>query len=68
MVIHPALKRDLGEVSTTFVPRKLKPVEEYLACQERFAHLFRPVRQEAVLGEIQERVDERWRERKEQEQ
>lgn len=51
-----------GEVSTTLVPKKLRPVEEYLACQERFAHLFWPERQEEVLREIQERVDEYWRE------
>jgi pyruvate ferredoxin oxidoreductase beta subunit len=57
-----ALKEAIyGEVSTTFVPKKFKPVEEYLACQERFAHLFRPERQEEVLREIQARVDERWR-------
>jgi len=37
-------------------------VEEYLACQERFAHLFRPERQEDVLREIQEKVDEYWKE------
>jgi len=51
-----------GEVAHTFVPKKFKPVEEYLACQERFAHLFRPERQEDVLREIQEKVDEYWKE------
>jgi pyruvate ferredoxin oxidoreductase beta subunit len=36
------------------------PVEEYLSLQGRFAHLFRPRRNEEVLGEIQRRVDAYW--------
>jgi pyruvate ferredoxin oxidoreductase beta subunit len=35
-------------------------VEEYLRRQERFAHLFRPQRNEALLAEIQARVDAYW--------
>ncbi|MHC1594811.1 MAG: thiamine pyrophosphate-dependent enzyme [Methanotrichaceae archaeon] len=50
-----------GEVGHTVVPKRFKPVEEYLRGQGRFVHLFRPVRQEETLRAIQERVDEYWR-------
>jgi len=36
------------------------PVEEYLSLQGRFAHLFNPVRNDKVIGEIQAHVDEYW--------
>jgi pyruvate ferredoxin oxidoreductase beta subunit len=51
-----------GRVSHTKVRRPRLPAEEYLARQGRFAHLFSPARNEAVLGEIQARVDAYWRE------
>lgn len=51
-----------GVVNHTVVPAKFKPVEEYLQGQGRFAHLFQPARQEAVLQKIQESVDEYWSE------
>jgi pyruvate ferredoxin oxidoreductase beta subunit len=35
-------------------------VEEYLRRQGRFAHLFEPARDEALLAEIQARVDAYW--------
>ncbi|MBI2471093.1 MAG: pyruvate synthase [Planctomycetes bacterium] len=58
-----ALKEAIcGEVRHTFVPRKFKPVEEYLKGQGRFAHLFKPVRQEEILAKIQEMVDQYWNE------
>jgi pyruvate ferredoxin oxidoreductase beta subunit len=50
-----------GRVVHTRPPRPRVPVEEYLVRQERFAHLFRPRRQEEVLRAIQERVDSYWR-------
>ena len=49
-----------GEVRHTVVPGKFKPVEEYLKEQGRFAHLFKPVRQEEILGRIQSMVDQYW--------
>jgi len=49
-----------GVVSPTVVPKRFKPVEEYLQVQGRFAHLFKPVRQEAALNKIQEGVNEYW--------
>jgi hypothetical protein len=36
-------------------------VEEYLARQERFAHLVAPARDQATLDAIQARVDAYWR-------
>ncbi len=37
-----------------------KPVEEYLKLQGRFAHLFKPNRNEQVLAAIQRDVDKSW--------
>jgi pyruvate ferredoxin oxidoreductase beta subunit len=49
-----------GEVVHTRIPRQRPPVEDYLRTQGRFDHLFQPVRQEAILAEIQARVDAYW--------
>jgi pyruvate ferredoxin oxidoreductase beta subunit len=49
-----------GEVHHTKPPRKRVPVEQYLELQGRFRHLFEPVRQQALLDEIQARVDAYW--------
>ena len=51
-----------GKVLHTKVPRQRVPVEEYLKLQGRFAHLFGPTRNDALIGEIQARVDEYWAE------
>ena len=49
-----------GGVIHTKVPRQRVPVEEYLKRQGRFGHLFSPARDEALLSEIQGRVDAYW--------
>ncbi len=49
-----------GRVVHTKVRRPRLPVEEYLRRQERFAHLFEPVRQQDELDAIQARVDAYW--------
>jgi len=49
-----------GRVKHTKVPRRRVPVEEYLALQGRFRHLFEPERNEALLAEIQAGVDAYW--------
>jgi pyruvate ferredoxin oxidoreductase beta subunit len=49
-----------GRVVHTRVRRPRLPVEEYLRRQERFAHLFEPVRRQAELDAIQARVDAYW--------
>lgn len=50
-----------GEVKHTLIPKRFKPVEEYLKEQGRFNHLFKPVRQEETLTKIQEMVDAYWK-------
>ena len=49
-----------GKIVHTRVPRQRVPVEEYLKLQGRFAHLFTPARNDALIGEIQARVDAYW--------
>jgi pyruvate ferredoxin oxidoreductase beta subunit len=49
-----------GKVVHTHIPRPRLPVEEYLRKQGRFAHLFRPERNEALLKEIQAMIDTYW--------
>lgn len=49
-----------GEVAHTVVPHRLRPVEDYLVMQARYRHLFEPVRQDAVLRQLQHEVDEYW--------
>ncbi len=49
-----------GHVVHSKVPHPRLPVEEYLKRQGRFAHLFAPERDEALIAEIQARVDAYW--------
>jgi pyruvate ferredoxin oxidoreductase beta subunit len=49
-----------GKLVHNRVPHPRKPVEEYLRLQGRFRHLFEPTRDEAVIAEIQARVDAYW--------
>jgi pyruvate ferredoxin oxidoreductase beta subunit len=49
-----------GQLVHTRIPRQRAPVEEYLKLQGRFAHLFEPERNEALLAEIQAKVDAYW--------
>jgi len=51
-----------GVVTHTRVPRDRPPVEDYLKRQGRFAHLFHPARDDALIDEIQARVDHYWEE------
>jgi pyruvate ferredoxin oxidoreductase beta subunit len=51
-----------GRVGHTKVPRERAPVEEYLRLQDRYAHLYAPARNEALIAEIQARVDAYWAE------
>ena len=50
----------VGKVIHTKIPRPRIPVEEYLEKQGRFAHLFKPQRNEELFAELQARVDEYW--------
>ena len=49
-----------GRTVHTRVPHPRIPVEAYLQTQGRFAHLFVPQRNEALLAEIQGKVDAYW--------
>ena len=49
-----------GQVVHTKIPRDRLPVEEYLKLQGRFAHLFQPERNEALLAKMQAKVDGYW--------
>jgi pyruvate ferredoxin oxidoreductase beta subunit len=49
-----------GRVVHTKTPRDRLPVEDYLKAQGRFAHLFSPTRDEALLAELQAKVDAYW--------
>ncbi|WP_455209633.1 thiamine pyrophosphate-dependent enzyme [Kaarinaea lacus] len=49
-----------GKITHTKVPHPRKPVEEYLKTQGRFKHLFEPQRDDALINEIQARVDRYW--------
>lgn len=49
-----------GKVVHTKLPHPRIPIEEYLQKQGRFAHLFKPQRDEALLAELQAKVDAYW--------
>ncbi len=49
-----------GQIVHTKIPRPRKPVEDYLKAQGRFAHLFKPRRNQRLLAELQMRVDGYW--------
>ena len=49
-----------GKVVHTKIPHSRLPVEDYLKKQGRFNHLFDPERNDALLQEIQGRVDGYW--------
>jgi pyruvate ferredoxin oxidoreductase beta subunit len=49
-----------GKVTHTRVPHPRLPVGDYLAKQGRFAHLYKPVRNDKIIAEIQTAVDTYW--------
>jgi pyruvate ferredoxin oxidoreductase beta subunit len=51
-----------GKVSHTYVPRRLRPVDNYLERQGRFHHLFGPARDDQAISTIQCEVDRYWQE------
>lgn len=56
-----ALKEAIdGEVVHTHIPRRRRPVEDYLKPQGRYRHLFEPQRNEEAIRRIQEQVDSYW--------
>lgn len=59
--VWPLKEALFGEVRHTYIPRKLKPIEEYLKAQARFSHLFYPVRRDDVIMKMQNEVEEYWK-------
>lgn len=59
--LWPLKEAVYGEVHHTYIPKKLKPVEEYLKIQARFGHLFYPVKRDEVIMKIQNEVEEYWK-------
>jgi pyruvate ferredoxin oxidoreductase beta subunit len=51
-----------GKVIHTKIPKKRLSIEAYLKEQGRFSHLFEPTRNEALLAELQKKVDTYWEE------
>jgi pyruvate ferredoxin oxidoreductase beta subunit len=51
-----------GKVIHTKIPKKRLNIEAYLKEQGRFSHLFEPTRNEALLAELQKKVDTYWEE------
>jgi pyruvate ferredoxin oxidoreductase beta subunit len=49
-----------GRVVHTRPPRERKPVEDYLKLQGRYRHLFEPESNDALIAEIQQKVDRYW--------
>lgn len=58
--IWPLKETFEGKVRHTYVPSRFRPVTEYLEPQRRFRHLFKPKRQDNVIGQIQAKVDAYW--------
>ncbi|MBI3327853.1 MAG: pyruvate synthase [Nitrospinae bacterium] len=58
--LFPLKEAVYGEVTHTYIRRTWRPVEAYLQGQRRFQHLFDPVRQDAIIRNLQEGVDRYW--------
>jgi pyruvate ferredoxin oxidoreductase beta subunit len=55
--LFPVFEAEHGEVVASSPIRRRVPVEEYLAPQKRFAHLFAPTRRQEVIDRIQAIAD-----------
>ena len=55
--LFPLFEAEFGEVTERSIIRRKQPAEEYLKLQKRFAHLFRPKRDEERLAAIQAIAD-----------
>ncbi|MEN8175937.1 MAG: thiamine pyrophosphate-dependent enzyme [Pseudomonadota bacterium] len=58
--VWPLKEYEDGKVVHTRLPKDRRPVEEYLAKQGRFRHLFEPRRKETLIAEWQAKVDAYW--------
>jgi pyruvate ferredoxin oxidoreductase beta subunit len=64
----PLFEIEEGKLTITYKPKAKVPVTEWLRHQGRFAHLFKPAPNEALLAAFQERVDFEWERLLKQEQ
>ncbi|WP_103062077.1 thiamine pyrophosphate-dependent enzyme [Actinomyces qiguomingii] len=55
--LFPVFEAEYGEVTGASPIRRQVPVEDYLVLQRRYAHLFRPTRDEETIGRIQAIAD-----------
>ena len=60
-VINYPVNPDVASGHGASLPKKPKPVEEFLKTQGRFKHLFKPENKK-IIEKIQKMVDERWKE------
>jgi len=51
--LFPLFEAEYGDITARTPIRRPQPVDDYLKLQKRFAHLFRPVRDEIRIGAIQ---------------
>ncbi len=58
--IWPLKEYKDGRTVHTRIPKKRRPVEEYLKMQGRFGHLFAPERAVEEINAIQARIDQYW--------
>jgi pyruvate ferredoxin oxidoreductase beta subunit len=58
--VWPLKEYEDGKVVHTKRPHPRIPIEDYLKRQGRFAHLFKPERDERMIAELQAKVDEYW--------
>lgn len=56
--LFPLYEAEYGKVTKTTPIRRRVPAESYLTLQKRFAHLFKPTRNERVLAQIQAIADD----------
>ncbi len=53
----PVFEGAYGEVTNATKIRRVRPIEDYLKPQKRYAHLFSPVRRDDVIARLQARAD-----------
>jgi len=59
--VWPLKEATDGLVRHTVTPRRLKPVDEYLRVQQRYAHLFSPTKNVGAIEKIQQSVNAYWK-------
>ncbi len=53
----PVFEGAAGEITNATKIRRLRPIEDYLKPQRRYAHLFSPARRDDVIARLQARAD-----------